>query len=58
MAIQTRFLRKPTVAGPGRRSIETCFVARLFKPDGETARHADYRRTWIVDGGADDKVPR
>lgn len=54
MAIQTRFLSKPTIAEPGTRSIETYLVARLFKPEGETARYAGYRRTWIVDGGADD----
>ena len=44
-AVETKFLSKPIVAGPGTASTETYLVAGHFKTEGEANTYAQYLRT-------------
>lgn len=47
-AVETKFLSKPIVAGPGTACTETYLVAGRFDTEGEAARYAVYLRTRFV----------
>ena len=47
-AIETKFLSKPIVAGPGTACTETYIVAGRFETEEEAARYARYLRTRFV----------
>lgn len=47
-AVETKFLSKPLVAGPGAACSETYLVAGQFDTEAEASRYADYLRTRFV----------
>jgi len=47
-AIETKFLSKPIIAGPGTACTETYLVAGLFDTEAEAAKYALYLRTRFV----------
>ena len=47
-AIETKFLSKPIIAGPGSACTETYLVAGHFETEGEAASYAKYLRTRFV----------
>lgn len=47
-AVETKFLSKPIVAGPGTACTETYLVAGQFKTEAEAERYARYLRTRFV----------
>ncbi|MBK4348959.1 Eco57I restriction-modification methylase domain-containing protein [Lacisediminihabitans changchengi] len=44
-AVETKFLSKPIIAGPGTASTETYLVAGRFKSEDEATRYSKYIRT-------------
>lgn len=47
-AVETKFLSKPTIAGPGTACTETYLVAGRFKTEQEANRYATFLRTRFV----------
>jgi site-specific DNA-methyltransferase (adenine-specific) len=47
-AVETKFLSKPTIAGPGTACTESYVVAGLFDTEAEAASYASYLRTRFV----------
>ena len=47
-AVETKFLSKPIVAGPGTACSETYLVAGRFKSEADATRYAKYLRTRFV----------
>lgn len=47
-AVETKFLSKPIIAGPGTACTESYVVAGLFDTEGEAANYAAYLRTRFV----------
>lgn len=47
-AVETQFLGRPIVAGPGVACTETYVVAGRFAPELEAVRYASYLRTRLV----------
>jgi len=47
-AVETKFLSKPIIAGPGTACTETYLVAGLFDAEDEAVRYASYLRTRFV----------
>lgn len=47
-AVETKFLSRPIIAGPGTACTETYLVAGRFDSEGEAIRYANYLRTRFV----------
>lgn len=47
-AVETKFLSKPIIAGPGTACTETYLVAGRFATEDEAIRYAQYLRTRFV----------
>jgi site-specific DNA-methyltransferase (adenine-specific) len=47
-AVETKFLSKPIIAGPGTACTETYLVTGRFNTEAEAARYASYLRTRFV----------